>query len=74
MLRAWIDGAGLTLRQAALVIGVPERTLSRVLTEAERLRWDTADRVAIALGTHPSAIWPEWFRSEDHPRTGELAS
>jgi lambda repressor-like predicted transcriptional regulator len=26
-----------------------------------RLPWDHADHIAIALGRHPSELWPDWF-------------
>ena len=46
------------------VLGLPRRTLHRVLA-SDRLRWDAADRVAVALGAHPSELWPDWFRPAD---------
>ena len=52
--------ADVSLCELALTIGLPKRTLHRVLASA-RLRWDIADRVAIALGHHPCEVWPEWF-------------
>ena len=41
-------------------------TLHRVLGR-DRLRHDTAGRVAVSLGRHPGEPWPEWFS------TGEAA-
>ena len=26
-----------------------------------RIPWKEADRIAVALGFHPGAIWPEWW-------------
>lgn len=49
-----------SLCELALTIGLPKRTLHRVLSST-RLRWDIADRVAIALGRHPCELWPTWF-------------
>ncbi|MDX6287689.1 MAG: Winged helix-turn-helix DNA-binding [Frankiales bacterium] len=51
---------GLPLTELAPVLGLPLRTLHRVLGGV-RLRWDTADRIAVALGYHPCELWPEWF-------------
>lgn len=44
----------------AEVLRVDRSTLYRVLSR-ERLRYDTADRIAVALGRHPYELWPEWF-------------
>lgn len=46
--------------ELADTLRVPPRTLQRTLTR-HTLRWDTADRLAIALGHHPSELWPDWF-------------
>ena len=43
-------------------IGVDRDTLHRLFTR-DRLRWDAADNIAVALGYHPSQLWPEWFPS-----------
>ena len=48
------------LTEVGDVLGLPRRTLYRALT-GPRLRWDAADRIAIALGKHPSELWPTWF-------------
>ena len=50
----------ITLTEVGEVLGLPRRTLHRVLASST-LRWDAADRVAIALGRHPSELWPSWF-------------
>ena len=70
LLHAWMATSGLTQAETAVALGLPLRTLSRVLSPLPRLRWDTADRVAIALGTHPSQLWPNWFETnhERQPR------
>lgn len=60
LLTARARQADLSLRELALTVGLPKRTLHRVLASA-RLRWDIADRVAIALGHHPCELWPTWF-------------
>jgi lambda repressor-like predicted transcriptional regulator len=52
--------AGISICELALTLGLPKRTLHRVLSST-RLRWDIADRVAIALGHHPCELWPTWF-------------
>ncbi len=44
----------------AEVLRVDRSTLCRVLSR-DRLRYDTADRIAVALGRHPYELWPEWF-------------
>ncbi len=41
-------------------IRVDRSTIQRLFTR-DRLRWDAADHVAVALGCHPCQIWPEWF-------------
>lgn len=53
----------------AEVLRVDRSTLYRVLSR-DRLRSDTADRIAVALGRHPFELWPEWFRDagdDDQP-------
>ena len=52
--------AHIPICELALTIGLPKRTLHRVLS-SQWLRWDIADRVAVALGHHPCEVWPEWF-------------
>ena len=59
LLTARADARDLTVTDLADILRLPRRTLHRILT-AQQLRWDTADRVAIALGHHPSEIWPTW--------------
>ena len=59
-LLALADDRGATLTEIGEALRLPRRTLHRILASSW-LRWDTADRVAIALGRHPSEIWPEWF-------------
>jgi lambda repressor-like predicted transcriptional regulator len=61
------------LSELALAIGLPKRTLHRVLA-SPRLRWDIADRVAIALGHHPCELWPDWFDLDVDLDTKEQAS
>jgi lambda repressor-like predicted transcriptional regulator len=45
-------------------IGVDPCTLHRLFTR-DRIRWDAADRIAVALGYHPCQLWPEWFDLDD---------
>ena len=52
------DDVDMTL--LAEVLRVDRSTLYRVLSR-DRLRYDTADRIAVALGRHPYERWPEWF-------------
>lgn len=57
----------LSLTDLAEIVRLPRRTLLRLLSQT-RLRWDTADRVAIALGHHPVELWPTWYDDlEEHP-------
>lgn len=49
-----------TMTFLAEVLRVDRSTLYRVLSR-DRLRYDTADRIAVALGRHPYELWPEWF-------------
>jgi lambda repressor-like predicted transcriptional regulator len=60
LLLALADAHNITLTEVGDVLGLPRRTLHRVLASS-RLRWDAADRVAVALGHHPSELWPDWF-------------
>lgn len=62
----------LTLTEIGDVLGLPRRTLHRLLA-SPRLRWDAADRVAVALGHHPSELWPGWFESPTLPASGSKA-
>jgi lambda repressor-like predicted transcriptional regulator len=39
---------------------VDRSTIQRLFTR-DRLRWDAADHIAVALGCHPCQVWPEWF-------------
>ena len=41
-------------------LGIDRRTVQRVFTR-DWLRSDAADRLAIALGSHPFEIWDSWF-------------
>ncbi|HVF19505.1 MAG TPA: helix-turn-helix transcriptional regulator [Mycobacteriales bacterium] len=41
-------------------IGVDPCTIHRLFTR-DRIRWDAADHIAVALGYHPYQLWPEWF-------------
>jgi lambda repressor-like predicted transcriptional regulator len=63
LLLARADAHSITLTEVGDILGLPRRTLHRLLASS-RLRWDAADRVAIALGHHPSELWPGWFDSQ----------
>ncbi len=60
LLLARADVHNITLTELGDILGLPRRTLHRLLA-SPRLRWDAADRVAVALGRHPSELWPGWF-------------
>lgn len=49
---------------ASVVLRVDRSTLHRLLRR-DRLRSDAADRIAVALGRHPSELWPEWFAAQE---------
>lgn len=44
----------------ALTIGTGRSTIYKWRREGVTV--DTADRIAIALGLHPSTLWPDWYR------------
>lgn len=48
------------MNDASAAIGLHRSTIQR-LFKRERLRWDAADNVAVALGRHPCELWPTWF-------------
>ncbi|GAC1610480.1 MAG: hypothetical protein NVS3B26_17480 [Mycobacteriales bacterium] len=50
------------LSTLAAELALPRRTVTRVLA-SEWLPWHTADRLAVALGRHPSELWPDWFEA-----------
>jgi lambda repressor-like predicted transcriptional regulator len=50
----------MSLVELASQIGLDRRTVQRVATRTW-IRRDAADRLAIALGRHPSEIWLNWF-------------
>lgn len=47
------------LSDVAEVMGVSKRAVVRYVAEGIPV-W-RADQLAVALGVHPSAIWPDWF-------------
>lgn len=47
-------------RSMATVLAVPEYRIRRIW-EPKGLTTQEADKAAVTLGLHPSAIWPEWF-------------
>ena len=60
-LRRLLDGDQ-DLVALALVLRLDRSTLHRLLRR-DRLRYDVADRIAVALGRHPYELWPEWFNN-----------
>ena len=60
-LRRLLDGDQ-DLVALADVLRLDRSTLHRLLRR-DRLRYDVADRVAVALGRHPYELWPEWFNN-----------
>lgn len=58
-LRRLLDGDA-DLSALADVLRLDRSTLHRLL-HRDRLRYDAADRIAVALGRHPHELWPEWF-------------
>ncbi|HEV2890301.1 MAG TPA: helix-turn-helix domain-containing protein [Frankiaceae bacterium] len=59
-LRALLADRQDSIVATAAAIGVDATTLHRLFTR-DVIRYDAADRVAVALGHHPSELWPEWF-------------
>lgn len=59
-LRALLADTQASIVATAGAIGVDPTTLHRLFTR-DLIRYDAADRVAVALGHHPSELWPEWF-------------
>lgn len=57
------DQAG-DLSALAQALRLDRSTLYRVLAR-DRLRYDTADRIAVCLGRHPSELWPKWFSTDE---------
>ena len=55
-----------SMRAVIASAAVDRRTLER-LRHRTQLRADSADRLAAALGAHPSELWPDWFDSEPMP-------
>ena len=53
----------------AEVLRLDRGTLYRLMRKA-RLRYDSADAIAVALGRHPVELWPDWYDRE--PATGVL--
>jgi lambda repressor-like predicted transcriptional regulator len=49
-----------TIVDIAMAAGIDRCTLQRLFTR-DRLRYDAADNIAIALGYHPCQLWLEWF-------------
>ena len=59
----------LSVTELASHVGLDRSTLQRLFTR-DRLRYDAADTIAVALGRHPSELWPDWFPPRRWPRSG----
>lgn len=55
-----MDPGAATWVAVAELLGTSVRQVQRWLT-GSRLQEDTADRMATALGLHPTMLWPEWY-------------
>lgn len=64
LLRQQAAHQGGDLSALAQVLRLDRSTLYRVLGR-EWLRYDTADRIAVCLGRHPSELWPAWFSTSE---------
>lgn len=53
------DVVGADVAALADLVGVAPRSVHRWSIEGVPL--NRADEVAVALGVHPSAIWPQWY-------------
>jgi lambda repressor-like predicted transcriptional regulator len=62
-LDAWAAHAA-SVDDIALRTGLDRSTVRRQFTR-DRLRADAADHIAVALGLHPSQLWPDWFPPAD---------
>jgi len=49
------------INDAAHIIGRTPKCLEMWRTKEAMLSENQADMIAIRLGLHPSAIWPDWF-------------
>jgi len=54
------QGHPASAKRLGAAIGVTPRQICRYRAGSSVMT-GTADRAAIALGVHPSAVWPEWF-------------
>lgn len=59
-MRRLADHNELSICELAALLGLDRRTVQRTLAKT-RLRTDAADHIAVALGHHPSELWPDWF-------------
>jgi plasmid maintenance system antidote protein VapI len=66
MLRRLAAERDLTVGELAALLRLDRRTVSRIFGR-DRLRADTADRIAVASGRHPSELWPDYYRTDDIP-------
>jgi plasmid maintenance system antidote protein VapI len=51
---------GIATTELAARLGLPHRAVRHCL-ESPQILAGTADRLACALGRHPSELWPDWF-------------
>ena len=59
-LRGFARRHDLPLDGVAIAIALDSQLIDSVM-QRRWLPWDLADALAVALGEHPSALWPEWF-------------
>jgi lambda repressor-like predicted transcriptional regulator len=65
-IRSFAQRHALSLEGVAIAIALDSALLGRVM-ERRWLPWPLADTLAIALGTHPSLLWPDWFGRMGRP-------
>lgn len=71
-LRAFARGHGIRLADLPDVLTV-DASLVNSSMSAPWLAWEAADRLAIALRTHPSELWPNWFGQRNEAQAAEAA-
>ena len=59
-IRGFAQRHNLSLDGVAVAIAVDSHLIGSVM-QRRWLPWELADTLAVALGKHPSALWPEWF-------------
>lgn len=59
-IRGFARRHALSLDGVAIAIALDSQLIDSVM-QRRWLPWDLADALAVALGEHPSALWPEWL-------------